>query len=96
MHKESNRCIGKFGAKHLGEQHEMVVIHPDDVAVLVRRNDSVGKALVDGNVLFIRCGLVEQLRLGCVGNSIMKTGPKDLVAELVVAALEFGIGNPNR
>lgn len=95
VHKESDRCIGKFGAKHLREQHEMVVVYPDDIAVLVRRNDGVCKSLVDGDVLFVRCGLVEQLRLGCVRNSIMKTGPKDLVTELVVAALEFGIGNPN-
>jgi len=42
-------------AKERGEKEKVVVVHPNDVAFLVVRDNRVGKPLVDSNVLFVGC-----------------------------------------
>ena len=73
----------------------MVVVHPDDVAVLVCGDDGVCKALVDGDVLGVRGRLVKSLCAWSIGDGVVETRPEDLVAELVVCAVELCIGDPD-
>jgi hypothetical protein len=45
------RACGEALTQELREQHEVVVVHKHDVAVLVRGGDGVGESCVDGDVL---------------------------------------------
>lgn len=78
MHEEADGRVGKFGTDHSGEQHQVVVIHPDDVTLNVSRDNGVCKALVDGDILLERPRFVERLRLGCIGDCVVQTWPEDL------------------
>ena len=59
MHEEANGGIRKLFTEHLWEEHQVIVIHPNDVPVLIRRNDSICEAFVDGDILLVRSGFVE-------------------------------------
>lgn len=73
----------------------MIVVHPDDVAFFIVSDDGVRETLINCDILLKRSGLVEEFRLRCVWDSIVQTRPKHLVTELIIAALKFGIRNPN-
>lgn len=73
----------------------MVVVYPDDVAFLVVLDYGVGETLVDGDVLFVRCGFVEEFRFGGVGDCVVETWPEDLVTKFVITILELAVGNPD-
>ena len=96
MHEEANGGIRKLFTEHLWEEHQVIVIHPNDVPVLIRRNDSICEAFVNGDILLVRSGFVEGLGFRRVWDGIVKTWPKDLVAELVVTTRELCVWNPNR
>ena len=76
----------------------MVVVHPDDVALLEIFDDSVCEALVYGHVVRIGLGRAECIDIGFrrVGHGVVQARPQDLMAELVVAFLELAIGDPRR
>lgn len=59
VHEKTDRRVWKLCTEHLRKKHEMIVVHPDNVAFLVRRNDRVREPLVDCDVLFEGVGLVE-------------------------------------
>ena len=73
----------------------MVIVHPYDIPFLVVLDDGIRKPLVYGDVLLVGRRLVEQFSLWRVRNGVVETGPQDLMAKLVVAALEFSIGDPH-
>lgn len=73
----------------------MVVVYPDDVAFLVVLQYGVGEALVDGDVLFVRGGFVEEFGFGGVGDCVVETWPEDLVTKFVITILELAVGNPD-
>ena len=56
----------------------MVVVHPDDVTILVARDNGVCETFVDGDVLRICGGFVEELGLWRIRDGIMQAGPEDL------------------
>lgn len=49
------------------------------ITVLIILYDRVREPLVDGLVLLVRSGFVEELRLGSIWDCIMKTRPQHLV-----------------
>ncbi len=57
----------------------MVIINPNNVAFLVRRDDGVRKSLIDSDVLLKRGRLVKRFGLGSVGDRVMETWPENLV-----------------
>ena len=59
----------------------MVVVYrdPDDVDFLVVLQYGVGVTLVDGNVLLVRGGLVEEFGFGGVEDCVVETWPEDLM-----------------
>lgn len=98
MHEEPDRGGGRNfarSAKEAREKHEMIVVHPDDVAFLMGGDDGVREALVDGDVLLEGCALVEHFRLWGVWDGIVETRPQDLVAKLGITARELSVRNPD-
>ena len=73
----------------------MVVVHPDDVAVLVGGNDGICEALIDGDVLGVRGRLVKGLCPWSIRDGVVKTRPEDLVTELVICAVKLCIRDPD-
>lgn len=83
-----------------------------DITFLIVFDDGVCETLIDGYILFVRCRFIEHLGFGGVGDGVVQARPEYLVVfsdgrydtgkkthlmtELVVAALELGIGNPDR
>ena len=57
----------------------MVVVYPDDVPFLVVLYYGVGETLVDGDVLFVRGGFVEEFGFGGVGDCVVEAWPEDLM-----------------
>ena len=57
----------------------MVVVYPDVVALLVVLHYGVGETLIEGNVLLVRGGLVEEFGFGGVGDCVVETWPEDLI-----------------
>ena len=51
VHEETDGSVGQLGADHGWKEHEVVVVHPDDITIVVGSDDSIGKTLVDGDVL---------------------------------------------
>ena len=51
----------------------MVVVYPDDVALLVVLQYGAGETLVDGSVLLVRDGLVEEFGFWGVGDCVVET-----------------------
>jgi hypothetical protein len=56
-----------------------------DVAFAVVCDDDLCKALVDGHVLFERCALAKQFRLGRIRNCVVQTRPEHLSRRSAVA-----------
>jgi hypothetical protein len=54
VQEEADRCFGLSFANHLGDQEEMVVVHPDEVTGTVDLCDASGEDLVDVLVGFPR------------------------------------------
>ena len=73
----------------------MIVVDPNDITLFELGDDSGRETLVYSDVLLVGSRFVKVFCFGSVWNSIVKTRPEDLMAELVVAALKFGIGDPN-
>ena len=61
------------------EEHKVVVVYPNDVDFLVVLQYGVGETLVDGNVLLVRDGLVEEFGFWGVGDCVVETWPEDLM-----------------
>lgn len=66
------------GTEEVGDEHEVVVVYPDNVPFLVAGYDGVGETLVDGNILGVGGRFVEEFGLGCVGDCIVEAWPEDL------------------
>ena len=85
-----------FSARKVSDRYE-----PGTNSTLIR-NANIwtgarnGTETVKGDVLLEGAGLVERLGLRRVGDRVVEGGPEDLVAELVIAACEFGVGNRDR
>ena len=57
-------------AEELREK-KLIVVHPDNVACLVVRNDRVGEPLVDNDVPFVELGGIKQFAFWNVGDSVV-------------------------
>ena len=64
--------VANFLAQHLGQHEVMVVVHPDDVAVLGVGGDRLGELAVDFVV-----GDPGLLVKGYVGGVVVEEGPED-------------------
>jgi hypothetical protein len=80
---------------HLGDQQEMIVVHPDDITALVLTHDDFGKGSVDGDVVLPTI-LLPNLGLWIIRDLIVKRWPDDLLAISIVMALEVRVGNEDR
>jgi hypothetical protein len=77
---------------HLGDEQEMIVIHPYCITALVLTHDDFGKGSVDGDIVLPTI-LLPDLGVWIIGNLIMKRWPNDLLAISIIMALEVGVGN---
>ena len=84
MEEEANLdvlfCRANHFAKHLRKEHQVVVVDPDEIAILDILDDCLGEKMVD----FLVCGprgLVERDLTGMV----VKEGPEDRVCMVMVS-----------
>lgn len=66
--------------QHKWKEQKMVVVDPDNVTFLKLRDDSIGETLINGNVLFIRCGFIKIFGFRCVWNGVVKARPQNLAS----------------
>jgi hypothetical protein len=77
---------------HLGDEQEMIVVHPHCITALVLTHDDFGKGSVDGDIVLPTI-LLPNLGLWIIRDLIVECGPDDLLAISIVMALEVGVGN---
>jgi hypothetical protein len=84
MKKESDRTLGKTPSQKGGEQHQVVIVYPDNVVGIRRLENLPEKFLVN---FFIRFpfGLV----IGAITGKVMKERPKGSVGKSVVILADF-------
>ena len=95
MKKKADGGIRQLFANHFRNQHEMVVVDPDNVSCLISRHYSVCKQLIDTTIMFPGT-FFESLWLWIVGKLVMKWLPQNLLAKLVVMSLHFRVRHKNR
>lgn len=78
MKEEADDGLGQAGADHLGDEQEVVVVDKDDVALLVRLDETIGERLVDRNVV------LPVSRLLLADGRVVERRPEDLLAKYVV------------
>jgi hypothetical protein len=87
MEEEPDPGLRESAPEEAGEQQELIVVHPDQVVLLVLGGDHVGEALVHLDVALpaadLKGHLIEQ---------VVKQGPEDPVGESFVVAGDFVAG----
>lgn len=101
MHEKPNWSASESGyagafAEEEGEEHQVVVVNPDDIALRPHALDSLCKPLINSDILLKRCAFEEEFSFGRVGDCIMKTRPEDLMTKLIITTLKLRIRDPNR
>ena len=84
VQEKADARIGEALADHLGHEHQLVVVHPDQVAGSVVRNRGVGEAAVHLLVEIVVRDLERQL-----ADEVVERRPEHAVAELLVVALDL-------
>jgi hypothetical protein len=74
----------------------VVVIDPDDIALLIIRNNCVCEALIDRDILLVARALIKALRLGGIRDNIMQAWPKNMVTVIIVVLSKLVVWDPNR
>ncbi|GKT63004.1 LOW QUALITY PROTEIN: hypothetical protein ColTof3_10343 [Colletotrichum tofieldiae] len=91
VQEEANLGVGQLLADHAGDEQQVVVVHPDDVAAFPVLDNLVGEGLVDVDVVLPRV-VLEGLALGVVGDLVVEDGPQDLLAKVGVVAVKVLVG----
>src|SRR5262249_50999048 len=74
VEEKSNRSVGKPIAQHLREQHQMVVVHPDEIIVVVALDDGFAEDVIRLHICVPTLGVKLQL-----GGEVVKNRPKGLI-----------------
>ena len=74
MEKKADGCVRQLSTEHLGKQHQLIVMHPNQIALLVAMHDCPAENTVRFNVCLPIFGIKFQLR-----RKVVKHRPKGLV-----------------